>query len=158
MSSVECKLSKPFTDGFRRLLEHQYVDTPELIKQGAENITRVIASNSRTFSTSAEGISADQKRIGDNLDKHIVDVDRNFKSLLAALILNRPGRSAAGSTVSEAGHNATIATIAEELDVLKGRQAANAVLQVVQFFLFAGYLITLAVLYVVKKCKKYRKK
>ncbi len=94
MSSGECNLSKSFKDGFRRLLEHQYVDTPELIKQGAENITRVIESNSRTFSTSVEGISADQKRVGDNLDKHIVDVERNFQSLLTALISTCGGRSA----------------------------------------------------------------
>ena len=57
-----------------------------------------------------------------------------------------------------AGFNASIGDLATELDVLKGRQAASAALQVVQFFLFAGYLITLAVLYVVKKYKKYRKK
>ena len=117
-----------------------------------------MSHNSRTFSTSAGCISADQKRIGDNLDQHIADVDRNFESLVAALISNRPGRSAAGSTVGEAGHNATIATIAEELEVLKGRQAASAALQVAQFFLFVGYLITLAVLYVVKKCRKHSKK
>ena len=54
--------------------------------------------------------------------------------------------------------NATIATLAEELYVLKGRQAASAALQVIQFLLFAGYLITLAVNYVVKKCKKHSKK
>ena len=115
-----------------------------------------MSHNSRTFSTSAGCISADQKRIGNNLDHHIKDVDRNFESLLAALVSSAPGRSA--STVSEAGHNATIANIAAELDVLKGRQAASAALQVVQFLLFAGYLVTLAVFYVVKKCKKYRKK
>ena len=54
--------------------------------------------------------------------------------------------------------NATIATLAEELYVLKGRQAASAALQVIQFLLFAGYLITLAVNYVVKKCKEHSKK
>ena len=156
MSITECKLSTAYKEAFYKLLEHQYVDTPNLIKSGTSNVTEVIESNSRTFSASLEGIAADQKRNNDYLYKHIVDVDRDFESLLAALISNRPGRSA--STVSEAGHNATIATIAEELDVLKGRQAASAALQVVQFFLFAGYLITLAVLYVVKKCKKYRKK
>ena len=54
--------------------------------------------------------------------------------------------------------NAAIANIATELNVLKGRQAASAALQVIQFLLFAGYLITLAVNYVVKKCKKHSKK
>ena len=71
------------------------------------------------------------------------------------------GSVAAGfGNVSElvGSQNATIATLAKELDVLKGRQAASAALQVIQFLLFAGYLITLAVFYVVKKCKKYRKK
>ena len=71
------------------------------------------------------------------------------------------GSVAAGfGNVSElvGSQNATIATLATELDVLKGRQAASAALQVIQFLLFAGYLITLAVNYAVKKCKKYRKK
>ena len=36
------------------------------------------------------------------------------------------------------------------------RQAATAALQVVQFFLFVGYLFTLAILYTVKKCRKHR--
>ena len=118
-----------------------------------------MSHNSRTFSTSAGCISADQKRIGDNLDQHIVDVDRNFASLLAALISSAPVRAA--NIDSEAQPNApndTIASIAAELDVLKGRQAASAALQVIQFLLFAGYLISLAVNYVVRKCKKYRKK
>ena len=57
-----------------------------------------------------------------------------------------------------AGFNASIGDLATELDVLKGRQAASAALQVAQFFLFVGYLITLAVLYVVKTCKKHSKK
>ena len=117
------------------------------------------SSSSRGFSTQSGCISADQKRIGDNLDQHIEDVDRNFESLLAALISSAPVRAA--SIDSEAGPNATnaaIANIATELNMLKGRQAASAALQVIQFLLFAGYLITLAVNYVVRKCKKYRKK
>ena len=71
------------------------------------------------------------------------------------------GSVAAGfGNVSElvGSQNTTIATLATELDVLKGRQAASAALQVIQFLLFAGYLITLAVNYVVRKCKKYSKK
>ena len=50
-----------------------------------------------------------------------------------------------------AGFNATIGDLATELYVLKGRQAASAALQVIQFLLFAGYLVALAVNYVVKK-------
>ena len=57
-----------------------------------------------------------------------------------------------------AGCNATIGDLATEVNVLKGRQAASAALQVIQFLLFAGYLITLAVKYVVKKCRKHSKK
>ena len=116
-----------------------------------------MSHNRAQFSTEAGCISADQRRIGDNLDKHIADVDENFKSLLAALIANRPGRSVAGRTVCETVHNATRA-ISEELDTLKGQQAASAALQVAQFFLFVSYLLTLSVLYVVKKCKKHRKR
>ena len=51
-----------------------------------------------------------------------------------------------------------VANQTAQIDTLKGRQAASAALQVIQFLLFAGYLITLAVNYVVRKCKKYRKK
>ena len=57
-----------------------------------------------------------------------------------------------------AGFNATIGDLATELYVLKGRQAASAALQVIQFLLFAGYLVALAVNYVVKKCRKHSKK
>ena len=57
-----------------------------------------------------------------------------------------------------AGCNATIGDLATELYVLKGRQAASAALQVIQFLLFAGYLVALAVNYVVKKCRKHSKK
>ena len=69
----------------------------------------------------------------------------------------RPGRSVGARTVWEAVHN-TNSAISEELDTLKGRQAASAALQVAQFFLFFGYLLTLSVLYAVKKCKKHRKR
>ena len=115
-----------------------------------------MSGNRAQFSTEAGCISADQRRIGDNLDKHITDVAENFESL-TVLIANRPARSVGGRTVCEAVHNATRA-ISEELNTLKGRQAASAALQVAQFFLFVGYLLTLAVLYVVKKCKKHRKR
>ena len=75
--------------------------------------------------------------------------------------LNEAGCLTEGfQSVSElvVSQNATITALAEELNVMKGRQAASAALQVIQFLLFAGYLITLAVNYVVKKCKKHSKK
>ena len=50
----------------------------------------------------------------------------------------------------EVVHNTT-RQLRGELDTLKGRQAASAALQVAQFFLFAGYLLTLTILYI-KKC------
>ena len=52
-------------------------------------------------------------------------------------------------------HNPT-SQLLVELDTLKAREAATAALQVVQFFLFVGYLFTLAILYAVKKCRKHR--
>ena len=55
------------------------------------------------------------------------------------------------------GQNAT-SQLLVELDTLKGRQAASTALQVAQFFLFVGYMLTLSVLYVVRKCKKHRKR
>ena len=109
-----------------------------------------MSGNRAQFSTQAGCISADQKRIGDHLDEHI-----------AVLTANQQAGSVGGRTVFEAVHNATRAIseeLSRELSILAGRQAASAALQVVQFFLFAGYLITLAVLYVVKTCKKHSKK
>ena len=50
----------------------------------------------------------------------------------------------------------TTSEILVKLDILKGRQAASAALQVTQFFLFVGYLLTLAILYAVKKCRQHR--
>ena len=57
----------------------------------------------------------------------------------------------------QGGQNATSQLLAE-LDTLRGRQAASAALQVVQFFLFIGYLLTLATIYVVKQCRKHRER
>ena len=54
----------------------------------------------------------------------------------------------------QVGQNAT-SQLLVELDTLKGRQAASGALQVVQFFLFAGYLLTLTILYIVKNCKQH---
>ena len=119
------------------------------------------SSSSRGYSTQAGCISADQKRIGDNLDKHIIDADRNFVSLLHLAAQSAGGGASEADIGSDAGCNATnaaIGNLATELNVLKGRQAASAALQVIQFLLFAGYLITLAVNYVVKKCRKHSKK
>ena len=120
-----------------------------------------MSHNSRSFSTAAGCISADQKRVGDNLDQHIIDADRNFVSLLHLAAQSAGGGASEADIGSDAGCNATnaaIGNLATELNVLKGRQAASAALQVVQFLLFAEYLITLAVNYVVKKCRKHSKK
>jgi len=58
---------------------------------------------------------------------------------------------------AQAGQNAT-SQLLVELDTLRGRQAASAALQVVQFLLFIGYLLTLSIIYVVKQCKKHRER
>ena len=99
------------------------------------------SSSSRGYSTQAGCISADQKRIGDNLDKHIIDADRNFVSLLHLAAQSAGGGASEADIGSDAGCNATnaaIGNLATELNVLKGRQAASAALQVIQFLLFAG--------------------
>ena len=57
----------------------------------------------------------------------------------------------------QGGQNATSQLLAE-LDTLRGRQAASAALQVVQFFLFIGHLLTLATIYVVKQCRMHRER
>ena len=97
------------------------------------------------------------------LGQHLTSVEERVLEVLGHLqevrgtLHSRPGRSVGARTVCEAVHNATRA-ISEELDTLKGRQAASAALQVAMFFLFVGYLLTLSVLYAVKKCKKHRKR
>ena len=58
---------------------------------------------------------------------------------------------------SKVGQNAT-SQLLVKLDTLRGRQAASAALQVAQFFLFIGYLLTLSIIYVVRKCKKHRER
>ena len=75
--------------------------------------------------------------------QHLADVHREAVQILADGL-----QSLANQTALQA----------EALETLKGRQVASAALQVIQFLLFAGYLITLAVNYVVKKCKKHSKK
>ena len=57
----------------------------------------------------------------------------------------------------QVGQNAT-SQLLVELDTLRGRQDASAALQVAQFFLFIGYLVTLSIIYVVRKCKKHRER
>ena len=54
--------------------------------------------------------------------------------------------------------NNTTSEILALLKTLKGRQAASAALQVTQFFLFAGYLLTLTILYIVKRCQQHRER
>ena len=51
----------------------------------------------------------------------------------------------------QVGKNATSQLLAE-LDTLRGRQAVSAALQVAQFLMFIGYLVTLSVIYMVKQC------
>ena len=57
----------------------------------------------------------------------------------------------------QVGQNGT-SQLLVELDTLRGRHAASAALQVAQFFLFIGYLLTLSIIYVVRKCKKHRER
>ena len=45
-----------------------------------------------------------------------------------------------------------------ELEVLKGRQAVAGAIQGAQVFLFLAYLATIAVCYLVKRCRKHQKK
>ena len=91
----------------------------------------------------------------DVIETSVESITASVESITASV------QSIGASVLSISEPNATcaaFANIAMELNVLKGRQAASAALQVIQFLLFAGYLITLAVNYVVKKCKKHSKK
>ena len=73
------------------------------------------------FSTEAGCISADQRRIGDNLDKHIADVAENFERL-AVLIANQTAM----------------------IDTLKNRQAVSGAFQAVSLAILILWLIALA--------------
>ena len=57
----------------------------------------------------------------------------------------------------QVGQNAT-SPLLVELETLRGRQAASAALQVVQFLLFISYLLTLSIIYVERQCKKRRER
>ena len=84
------------------------------------------------FSTEAGCISADQRRIGDNLDKHIADVAENFGAVenfavenferLAVLIANQTAM----------------------IDTLKNRQAVSGAFQAVSLAILILWLIALA--------------
>ena len=58
---------------------------------------------------------------------------------------------------AQVGQNATSQLLAE-LDTLRGRQAVSAALQVGQFLMFIGYLLTISVVYMVKHCQKHRER
>ena len=58
---------------------------------------------------------------------------------------------------AQVGQNATSQLLAE-LDTLRGCQAVSAALQVGQFLMFIGYLLTLSVIYMVKQCQKHRER
>ena len=45
-----------------------------------------------------------------------------------------------------------------DLKILKGRQVVSGGAQWVQVFMFAAYLVTIAVLYLVKHCNKHRER
>ena len=81
------------------------------------------------------------------------EITRQHKQVLAAL----QRASDRMDSQPQGGQNATSQLLAE-LDTLRGRQAASAALQVVQFFLFIGYLLTLATIYVVKQCRMHRER
>ena len=70
-------------------------------------------------------------------------------------IHNRPPRSTKAATALKAVQNAT-SQILSKLDSLKNREALAATIQVFQLLLFLGYLLVLAILCAVKKCKKDR--
>ena len=51
------------------------------------------------------------------------------------------------------GHNAASQLLAE-LQTLRGRQAVSAAVQVSQVLMFVGYLLTILIVYMVKRCQK----
>ena len=55
------------------------------------------------------------------------------------------------------GQNATSQLLAE-LQTLRGRQAVSAAVQVSQVLMFVGYLLTIFIVYMVKRCQKARER
>ena len=74
------------------------------------------------FSTKAGCISADQRRIGDNLDKHIAAVAENFNNLFVLI-----------------GNQSAI------IEQLKARQAVSGAFQAVSLAILILWLIALAI-------------
>ena len=94
-----------------------------------------------------------QERILVDITKLAKVIARQHEQVLAAL----QRASDRMDSQPQGGQNATSQLLAE-LDTLRGRQAASAALQVVKFFLFIGYLLTLATIYVVKQCRMHRER
>ena len=55
------------------------------------------------------------------------------------------------------GQNASSQFLAE-LQTLRGRQAVSAAVQVCQVLMFVGYLLTIFIIYMVKRCQKVRER
>ena len=84
------------------------------------------------------------------------EITRQHEQVLAALEVVQ-GTIREMDLQPQGGKNAT-SQLLVELETLRGRQAASAALQVVQFLLFIGYLLTLSIIYVVKQCQKHRER
>ena len=53
---------------------------------------------------------------------------------------------------------ANVTQLLIDLQILRGRQAVSGAVQVGQVFMFVAYLLTIAVLYMVKHCNKHRER
>ena len=51
---------------------------------------------------------------------------------------------------------ASQANVTRDLEILRGRQAVSGAVQGGQVFMFVAYLVTIAVFYLVKHCKKHQ--
>ena len=100
--------------------------------------------------------NAYQERILVDLVQLAKVTSRQHEQVLAALEVVQ-GAIREMDLQPQVGQNAT-SPLLVELETLRGRQAASAALQVVQFLLFIGYLLTLSIIYVVRQCKKHRER
>ena len=114
----------------------------------------------RTYSSGAQDlITKNQVQITDNqaeaedtLNKVVAEA-AGVKAQLEELIVD----FAELVKIAQATQNVT-SQLLTDLQVLKGRQAVGGAVQGAQVFMFLAYLVTIAVFYLVKHCRKHQEK
>ena len=104
----------------------------------------------RTYSAGAQDlITKNQVELGTDLNKVVAEAE-GVKAQLEELIVDFVELV----KIAQATQNET-SQLLTDLQVLKGRQAVGGAVQGAQVFMFLAYLVTIAVFYLVKHCRKH---